>query len=199
MEQDSINQQNSNPNEAGFGAFLWDLFVIFAIAMAIIIPIRYYVAQPFIVSGSSMEPNFHNGEYLIIDELSYHLHQPQRGDIIVFKYPKNTSEYFIKRIIALPGEKVQVANNQVIIYNKENPKGMVLDEKYLPSGDLTFPVGSDDTVTLGSDEYFVLGDNRPASSDSRFWGPVPRNDIVGKVFIRAYPFQSVTHFNSVSY
>ncbi len=178
--------------------FIWDLLKVFLIALAIILPIRYYVAQPFIVSGSSMEPTFYTGQYLIINELSYHLGEPQRGDVIVFKYPKDTSQYFIKRIIGLPGETVKIENNQVIIVNKENPKGFVLNEDYLPSGDTTFPYG-DNTKTLGSEEYFVLGDNRLASSDSRFWGPVPSNDIIGKVFVRAFPFQEFKKFNSITY
>ncbi|MBU6447233.1 signal peptidase I [Patescibacteria group bacterium] len=178
--------------------FVFDLVKVFVIAAVIIFPVRYYVAQPFIVSGSSMEPNFYTGQYLIINELAYHLHDPQRGDIIVFKYPKDTSQYFIKRVIGLPGEKVKIENNHVIIYNQQNPNGFTLDETYLPSTTQTLPVGNGIT-TLGSDEYFVLGDNRIASSDSRFWGPVPRNDIVGKVLIRAFPFQDFKKFDSVNY
>lgn len=179
------------------GLFIWDLLKVVIISLAIIIPIRYYVAQPFIVSGSSMEPNFHNNEYLIINELSYHYNAPQRGDIIVFKYPKDTSQYFIKRIIGLPGEEVQVVDNHVTIYNKQNVHGMVLDEPYLPAGTPT--EGNSNIVTLGSDQYFVLGDNRTASSDSRFWGSVPKDDIVGKVFLRVFPLQSFKEFSSIQY
>lgn len=182
-----------------FGKFIWDLIKVFIISMIIILPVRYFVAQPFIVSGASMEPNFYNGEYLVINEIGYTLGQPQRGDIIVFKYPKDTSQYFIKRIIGLPGDRVNLEDSKVIIYNQEHPKGWVLTEKYLPSTDLTFNNGQFNNVTLGTDEFFVLGDNRMASSDSRFWGPVPRKDIVGKVFIRAFPFQSFKKFSSVQY
>jgi signal peptidase I len=194
--QDKNPKSNSSTSE--LGAFVGDLLKVLLIALAIILPIRYYVAQPFIVSGASMEPTFYTSEYLIIDELSYHLHLPERGDIIVFRYPKDNTQYFIKRIIGLPGETVKIIDNKVIVSNPQHPTGFALDEKYLPAGDTTFPYG-DNTRTLGTSEYFVLGDNRLASSDSRFWGPVPSNDIVGKVFLRAFPFQSIRKFNHVEY
>ncbi|GAC1413514.1 MAG: signal peptidase I [Candidatus Doudnabacteria bacterium] len=194
-------QEEARKNDGSFseiGTFVGDLIKVLIISLAIILPVRYYIAQPFIVSGSSMEPTFYTGEYLIIDELSFHLHQPQRGDVIVFKYPKDNRQYFIKRVIGLPGETVKIIDNKVVIYNPANPNGFALEEKYLPAGDTTFPYG-DNSRTLGSAEYFVLGDNRLASSDSRFWGPVPSNDIVGKVFVRAFPFQSFRKFNHVEY
>ena len=176
--------------------FIWDLLKILIISFAIILPVRYFLAQPFIVSGSSMEPTFHSGEYLIIDELSYHLHAPQRGDVIVFKYPKDTSQYYIKRIIGLPGDEVRVSNGHVEIIDSEWPQGHVLNEPYLISNNITFV---DTDTKLGSGEYFVLGDNRPNSSDSRYWGPVPTQDIVGKVFLRAFPFQNFTDFENIHY
>ncbi|MHB8871306.1 MAG: signal peptidase I [Candidatus Doudnabacteria bacterium] len=201
--QTDLEQQNTEnqENESGLkelGLFAWDLIKVLIIAMAIILPIRYAVAQPFIVSGSSMEPTFYTGEYLIINEWTYHFDNPQRGDVIVFKYPKDTSQYFIKRVIALPGERVKIEENKVIIYNKEHPNGWVLGESYIPASDTTLPVG-DGTTTLGSDEYYVLGDNRLASSDSRFWGPVPKHDIIGKVFIRAFPFSDLKKFETIEY
>jgi signal peptidase I len=203
--QDPQNQnaanQTSRPKSAlgELGGFIFDLVKVFLISAVIILPIRYFVAQPFIVSGASMEPNFHTGEYLIINELAYHLHNPERGDIIVFKYPKDNTQYFIKRVVGLPGETVSIQDNKVIVTNKDNPKGFVLDETYLPNTTLTLPVGADSSLTLGPDEYYVLGDNRIASSDSRFWGPVPRNDIVGKVLIRAFPLNTFKKFDSVTY
>ncbi len=178
--------------------FVWDLLKVIVIALVIIIPVRYYVIQPFIVSGSSMQPTFQNGQYLIVNELDYHLHAPQRGDVIVFKYPLNTSEYFIKRVIGLPGEKVLVSNGKVTIFNTANPNGFVLNETYLPSG-LYTEATTDQPITLGENEYFVLGDNRPASSDSRYWGDVPLNDIVGKVVLRAYPFNQFGTFSTPNY
>jgi signal peptidase I len=191
------HQQNPKRQDNGW-LFIWDLVKVVVVALVIIIPIRYYVIQPFIVSGSSMQPTFENGQYLIVNELDYHIHAPQRGDVIVFKYPLNTSEYFIKRVIGLPGEKVLISNGKVTIYNAANPNGFVLDESYLPSG-LYTEATSTTPITLGENEYFVLGDNRPASSDSRYWGDVPSDDIVGKVVLRAYPFNQVSTFPTPSY
>lgn len=200
-EREEINQpkqsRRNRREENGF-LFIWDLVKVVVIALVVIIPIRYYVIQPFIVSGSSMEPTFQNGQYLIVNELDYHLHAPQRGDVIVFKYPLNTSEYFIKRVIGLPGEKVLISNGKVMIYNSANPQGFILDESYLPNG-LYTEATSNQPVSLGEGEYFALGDNRPASSDSRYWGDVPANDIVGKVVLRAYPFNQFGTFSTPSY
>jgi signal peptidase I len=191
-------KNNKADREQNGWLFIWDLVKVVVIALVIIIPIRFYVIQPFIVSGSSMEPTFENGQYLIVNELDYHIGNPQRGDVIVFKYPKNTSEYFIKRVIGLPGEKVLIQNGKVIIYNTANPNGFTLNESYLPAG-LYTEATTDQAITLGPDEYFVLGDNRPASSDSRFWGDVPSNDIVGKVVLRAYPFSQFSRFSTPQY
>lgn len=166
------------------GSFIWELVRVFIIALLIIVPIRVFVAEPFIVSGSSMVPNFHNREYLIVDKVSYRRHEPQRGDVIVLRYPKDPSQYFIKRVIGLPGETVQI-NNGVIIYNEENPLGKKLDESYIPTETATF--GPLDPVTLGADQYYVLGDNRTASSDSRVWGILPEADIIGKAWLRVFP------------
>ncbi len=175
-------------------SFLWELARVIIIAFVIMIGFRFFVAEPFIVSGSSMVPNFHNREYLIVNKLNYRTGEPARGDVIVFKYPKDTSQYFIKRIIGLPGEKVKIEGGKVEIFNSEFPDGKVLDEPYLPNQNVTF--GKDDLVTLGSDEYFVLGDNRLASSDSRVWGILPKNDIIGKAWLRVFPLNAfgVTSF-----
>jgi signal peptidase I len=167
------------------GSFLWELARIVVIAFVIMIGFRFFVAEPFIVSGSSMVPNYHNREYLVINKMSYRLHEPQRGDVIVFRYPKDTSQYFIKRILGLPGEKVKVENGKVYIYNSEHPEGSALTEPYLSNQDITF--GKDELVTLGTDEFYVLGDNRLASSDSRVWGILPRHDIIGTAWLRVFP------------
>ncbi len=140
------------------------------IALLIVIPIRMFVAQPFIVSGASMENTFHTGEYLIIDQVSYQLHDPERGDVIVFRYPKDPSKFFIKRIIGLPGETVTIEGAEVIIKNDTTPEGFALDEFYIKS------MKNENFLTeeLGPREYFVMGDNRDQSSDSRIWGSPPR-------------------------
>ena len=164
--------------------FFTDLIKFSLVALLIVVPIRLYIAQPFIVSGDSMVPTFHNGEYLIVDEVSYRFEEPARGDVIIFRYPKDPSKYFIKRIIGLPGDTVALANGTVTITNTENPDGFVEHEPYLMDAQRTTERY---TVALGEGEYFVLGDNRPASSDSRSWGVLPEDNIVGRAFLRLLP------------
>jgi signal peptidase I len=190
METTETNTKlDKQPEEkASVGSFLWDLFKIFVIAFIITAPFRLFVAEPFVVSGDSMVPNFHDRDYLIVDRWTYRSGEPKRGEAIVFKYPKDTSQYFIKRVIGLPGETMEVSQGHVIIRNSQNPDGFTLKEDYLPQNLQTLGVvGKNGRLTLGSDEYFVLGDNRTASSDSRVWGVLPKNDIVGRVFLRVLP------------
>lgn len=172
-----------------FAIFVWETTKIVVISLAIIIPIRYFLIQPFFVRGASMEPNFDSGQYLVVDELSYRFQNPNRGDVIVFEYPLDPSQYYIKRIIGLPRETVEIKDGNIIIYNIENPKGFILDESSYLSKEDSYTNNSL-KMTLDSGEYFVLGDNRNASSDSRRWGPVSEDEIVGKVWIRAWPFDS---------
>jgi signal peptidase I len=170
---------------AALGGFTWEVIKVFLLAMVIILPIRYFLVQPFFVRGASMEPSFHDGEYLVIDELSYRFRQPQRGEVVVFRYPVDPSQFFIKRIVGLPGETVKVAEGRVVISNASYPEGVVLNEaEYLSPGTRT---GGQLVLTLGSDEYFVLGDNRAASSDSRSWGALKFDEAVGRVIFRAFP------------
>jgi signal peptidase I len=181
-----------------FFSYIFELAKIVVISLAIIVPIRYYLIQPFYVKGASMEPTFHDEEYLIINEIGYRLATPQRGDVIVFKYPRDPQEYFIKRVIGLPGEKVQVKNGEVYIYNEANGwRGQALDETYLPKDLKTYGL-SDDVVALSNSEYFVLGDNRNASKDSRVFGPVDKSFLVGRVWLRGWPFNRLTYFDSMS-
>ena len=140
-----------------------------------------------------MEPNFFDKEYLIIDEISYRLRAPQRGEVIVFKYPENPKEYFLKRIIALPGERVKISEGKITIYNQEHPEGVVLDEPYLPADLLTS--GERTFVPLNENQYFVLGDNRDNSYDSRRFGAVDKSLVVGRVFVRGWPFNRAQVFN----
>jgi len=162
--------------------FVWEVVKISVISLAIIIPVRYFLIQPFFVRGASMEPNFDNGQYLVINEIGYRFESPERNDVIVFKYPLDLSQYYIKRIIGLPGEAVKIMEGLVFV-NDSN-----LDESsYLPEGTIT--QGEID-IKLGQDEYFVLGDNRGASSDSRQWGILSRKNIIGQVWLRAWPFDT---------
>ena len=171
---------------------VWETFKIVVISLAIIIPIRYYLIQPFFVRGASMEPSFDNGEYLIVDEISYRFAPPARGDVIVFKYPLDTSQYYIKRIIGLPNETIEIKDGQVVIYNKQFKDGIILDESsYLSANEMTL---GEIKTTVGADEYFVMGDNRGASSDSRRWGTLPEENIIGRVWVRAWPVVKASIF-----
>lgn len=152
------------------------------IALAIVIPLRIFVAEPFVVSGSSMFPTFENGNYLIIDKLSYKISSPQRDDVVVFKYPNDQTKYFIKRIIGLPNETLDIKGNAVTITNSAHPEGFTLDQPYVLNG-----ANNITHLELKADEYFVMGDNRNASSDSRYWGPVKRELLTGIAFLRLLP------------
>lgn len=175
-------------------SFIWELSKIIIISLAIIIPIRVFLVQPFFVRGASMEPNFKDGQYLIIDELSYRFSEPQRGDVVVFRYPQDPSQYYIKRIVGLPEEKLEIKDNEIFVYSDENPGGILLNEsEYLSRGGAT--TSGTLKILLDEDEYFVLGDNRIHSSDSRRWGPLPRKYIVGRAWIRAWPFDQAKIFS----
>ena len=201
MEIETNQQSNTsapqNPNPfVSFGLFVWDLIKVFLIALIIIIPFRLFIAEPFMVSGSSMTPNYHNKDYLIIDRVSYRFDKPQRGDVIVLKFPKDNTQYYIKRIIALPGETVTCELGKVVVTDT-NGKSTALKEVYLPS---TVQTGNcRPTQKLGSEEYFVMGDNRSGSSDSRAWGVLPKTDIVGKVWLRVFPFSDFNFFHTPAY
>lgn len=181
---------------SGAVALVLEMIQVLAISLVIIIPVRWFLIQPFYVQGASMEPNFFDHEYLIIDELSYRFREPGRGEIVVFHYPNDPKQFFIKRVIGLPGETVEVAEGKVKIYNDGHPNGVVLDES--PYLDQDFTAASQ-TVTLKSNEFYLLGDNRSSSLDSRFFGPVDEKYIVGRVWVRGYPIDRWKHFESHDY
>lgn len=160
------------------------------VALVVVLPIRLFVAQPFIVSGASMETTFSTGQYLIVDQLTYHLEEPKRGEVIIFRYPKDPSKFFIKRIIGIPGDTVSISGKEVRIINTEHPEGVLLEENYI----LNMRPSSTLTETLKEREYFVMGDNRDASSDSRIWGVLNRENIVGRAFLRLFPIHTVDIF-----
>lgn len=169
-------------------SYLKDILVFALLAIIIVIPIRTFIAQPFLVSGVSMDPTFKTHDYLIINEISYYFREPKREEVVVMKYPLDTSTFFIKRIIGLPLETITVKNGEITIINKDNPRGFKIDSKYVIDKHKSFESFS---VTLGPTEYFVMGDNRKESSDSRFWGPLPRKDIIGTPIIRLFPFNKI--------
>lgn len=181
MEQ-SILQESEVKKKPAWKDFLEALII----ALAIALPIKFFVASPFIVVGASMYPTFENSDYLIVDKLIYQFEEPRRGDVVVFRPPTSEKTYFIKRIIGLPGETVRVRGNIVTIINKTNPNGFVLSEDYVSSE----REGIADT-TLESGQYFVMGDNRAVSSDSRVWGPLTKERISGRVDLRLFPLSEI--------
>jgi signal peptidase I len=181
----------------GFLKSFWgELLQIVVISLIIVIPFRTYIAQPFLVSGPSMDDTFANGQYLIVDQLTYHLRNPERGEVAIFRYPLDTKKFFIKRIIGLPGETVEIKNNVATICKPDcltDENKFSLDEPYIKKTD-TSEFRPDSTVTLKENEYFVLGDNRLVSSDSRVWGPVKRELITGRPFLRLFPLKKIDVF-----
>ena len=166
----------------------WSELVLFIfIAVCIVLPFRLYIAEPYIVSGTSMSPTFETGHYLIVDKISWQLHVPARYDVVVMIFPKDTTKDFIKRIIGLPGETVTIKNGVVSIVNSAHPQGFVLDQSFVkyPKNDDTM------SITLKNDEYFVMGDNRAGSYDSRYWGPLPKSDIIGHPVLRLWPLNKI--------
>jgi len=178
---------------------IFEFLKIVVISLVIILPIRYFIIQPFYVKGASMEPTFHDHQYLIIDEIGYRFNAPKRGDIVVFRYPQNPQEYFIKRVIGLPGERVEIRDGNIYLYNDQYPEGFVLDESaYLADNIKTYDL-SEEIVTLRAGEYFVLGDNRNASKDSRSFGAVNESFLTGRVMFRGWPFNQITVFHTPEY
>lgn len=173
-----------------------ELAKIIIVAALIVVPIRYFIFQPFIVKQQSMEPNFFEGDYLIVDEISYRFQDPQRGEVIVFNDRADASRKYIKRIIGLPGEKLSIREGRIYLLNAgEDPR--VLDESgYLPAGTTT---SGDLELSLGQEQYFVMGDNRSSSTDSRVWGPIKEEYIIGRVFLRLWPIKAVAKIESPEY
>lgn len=198
--QKALNEIQYGPNVPFWkssAAFLFEIIKVVAISLAIILPVRYFLIQPFYVRGASMEPNFQDHEYLIIDEISYRFREPHRGEVIVLRDPR-ASQYLIKRIVALPGETIDTEAGHISIKNEEHPRGIELDESmYLDDSVQTS--GTESSVNLGPDEYFVAGDNRPSSLDSRIFGPILKEDIVGRAWIRAWPPERLTIFEDITY
>ena len=167
---------------------LWETLEVALVAIVTVLIIRTFLIQPFLVSGARMEPNFFGGDYLIIDEITYRFREPQRGEVVVFRYLDDKKTFFIKRIVGLPGERVKIANGKVTIFNEEHKNGLVLNENYILQKEITS--GNIDT-TLSDSQYFVLGDNRLHSFDSRGWGPLPEDNLIGIVRLRLWPFNKL--------
>ena len=179
-------------------ASLWELAKVALLAALVVVPLKLFVFQPFVVRGDSMEPNFHDGDYLIVDELSYRFRNPERGEVIVFHFPGDHSRQYIKRIIGLPGERVALEGGRITVSSSEEEEGsFVLHESsYLPKEGET---GGSSSFALKKGEYFVLGDNRKFSSDSRAWGAVPQDQIIGRTLLRAFPFSAFASVTAPQY
>lgn len=176
-------------------SFFWESAKVIILAFLIVAPIRMFVFQPFLVSGASMEPNLHSGDYLIVDELSYRFREPSRGEVVVFQFPLSPSQRYIKRIIGLPGETVEVKDGKVIVYDAN--KAVVLNEQtYLP---LSRQTPGNSKVSLKENEYFVLGDNREFSSDSRAWGILKEQYIIGRALVRLLPLTAIAAVKAPTY
>jgi len=204
----NIQQKQDKEMYYGVGSFLFEVIKIFLFVLIIIIPVRVFLFQPFFVQGASMEPNFAQGEYLIVNELGYKevslgigdthffsvhpFRNLERGDAVVFRYPKNPSQFFIKRVVGLPGESIRIFEGKVTIVSDEYPEGIVLDESNYLEGNIE--TQGNMRINIRNDEYFVMGDNRGASHDSRAFGSVPFDKIVGKVLLRAWPVQKLSLF-----
>jgi signal peptidase I len=184
----SHNQSESEQNQSGF---VWELIRTGLLVLLIVLPIRIFVAQPFIVSGASMEPTLSSGDYLIIDQLSYQFNEPERFDVAVFRYPNNPSKFYIKRVIGLPNETVEINSGDVTIENDQNPNGFTLSDPFISTSTSSLQ-DSDLRVSLDDNEYFVLGDNRDSSADSRTWGALPERFLVGHAFLQLLPIDKAS-------
>ena len=186
IEQEPFVYRLFGPGVGSVVLFVFEVLQIFVIAAAIIIPVRYFLIQPFIVKGASMEASYFDGEYLVIDELTPRFREYDRGEVVVFRPPNNSGQHYIKRVIGLPGESVELKEGTITIFNDEYPNGVQLQEDYIE----VYTVGHQ-LVDLGLEEYYLLGDNRDHSLDSRKFGAVKEGSIVGRVWFRGLPFDRI--------
>ncbi len=177
------------PEKASFFSIVVDIIETLVVAAAIFVIVYLFLLQPHQVKGASMEPNFHDGDYILTDKISYRFGPPQRGDVIIFKSPTDPDVDFIKRVIGLPGETVKISDGKVIIINDQNKNGFTLKEPYQTNGPTTGgqQAPENTAIKIGTGQYFVLGDNRLESFDSRSWGLLPKKNIIGKAWLRYWP------------
>jgi|SRR3989344_6540668 len=178
--------ESEEKKESTFKSVAKEIFIFILIAVGIVLPFRIYMAEPYIVSGASMDPTFESGDYLIVNKISYRFKNPERNTVVIFRYPNDTSKNFIKRIIGLPNETVVAKENTIRIINKKNPDGFEIDQSYIIHN-----VSLNFEKTLGPNEYFVMGDNRSESFDSRSWGPLEKKYILGEPILRLYPLSEI--------
>ena len=189
MDHDHVNEKTMDETreQKKSGEYL-QLTVYSVVALVLAFSIRFFIAAPYLVQGASMDATFHSNNYLIIDRISYRFEEPQRGDVIVFRYPRDPSRSFIKRVIGLPGETVVMDGHSVRIIDDTHPDGFIIDEPYAGANNMR---ENHLRITIDKNEYFVLGDNRDESADSRIWGLLPRENIIGRALVRLYPFTDI--------
>lgn len=183
------------------GSFFLDIIETVVIALSVFLIIYLTLVQPHQVNGQSMVPNFQSGEYVLTDKITYKFRNPIPGEVVVFHAPEaancpvGTGCDFIKRILAVPGDTVEVKNDSIIV------NGTALPEPYIPEEfeTLAGPYTKDRAITLDTDEYMTVGDNRPYSSDSRAWGPTPKENIVGRAFFRYWPLDKAGFIEAATY
>ncbi len=180
------NNTSKAPETQKESSSFWEMVRYLVIASLIVFPFRMFIAQPYIVSGSSMDPTFENGDYLIVDQISKRFSEPKRESVLIIRYPVDPSKFFIKRLIGFPNETIEIKNGIVTIFNESHPEGFSLDNSYIEH-----KKSDSFSIKLGDSEYFVMGDNRANSSDSRVWGPLPSEDIVGKPILRLFPIKKI--------
>lgn len=196
LKKESNKEKKEKEEKQLGGSFLFEVAKTVIIATAIVLVVRYFLIQPFYVKGASMEPNFYDHEYLVIDELSYRFREPNRGEVVVMRYPRDRTQFFIKRIIGLPGETIDIKNNTITLTGGSVSGEIILHEPYLSDEVMT---SGSHHVTLGLDEYFLLGDNRSASLDSRVFGVIEEGDIIGRTWVRVWPFHRFEFFGAPEY
>lgn len=172
--------------------FSFEAIKVIVISLAIVVPIRYFLFQPFLVQGESMQPNFSTGDYLIVDQITYRFKGPERGEVIIFRSPSDFQR-LIKRVVGLPNETVEIKNEKITI--KKGEEIFILKEDYL----FDLDTGGNLSISLGENEYFVLGDNRNFSYDSRRFGVVKRENIIGRALLRLFPVSSISKIESPEY
>lgn len=190
-----MNEENPPILEKKNNSVAKEIIIFIVIFFGIVLPFRMYVVEPYLVDGRSMDPTFATGDYLMVNKISYRTQTPKRNSVVVFNATdaKNPNTNFIKRIIGLPGDTVIMKDNVVTIINSENPDGFVLDQSYVKKPCVVEETGCIKSfkTTLGKDEYYVMGDNRAESYDSRYWGPLEKKYILGKPFVRLFGIKKV--------
>jgi len=187
------DDQNQPVGARKFWLGIWDLFKTIVLIVVLTYAIRLFIIQPFIVEGQSMEPAFQNADYLITEKISFRFRQIERGEIVIFHPPENPEINYIKRVVGLPGDTISIKDGEIFINSKQ------LLEPYLSSNKETLTQSSGYSVTLADNQYFLLGDNRNHSRDSREIGPIPQTNIVSRVWFRLLPITSVRAFAAVNY